>query len=172
MRKNPIALIALAGLIVVGFLSQVRVNQQNALIAEMQKQINELQERAKLDLVEGMGRMQLYTDKLYHAGKAGNTELVDFYVHELEEVAEDLVAAAHVKNGQNTGALIEQMLIASIEAVESSGVLSEVASFDEGYLTLINVCNACHKQVGYGQLEVVVPDRPVFSNQNYEPSAP
>lgn len=120
-------------------------------------------------LVVGMGRLQVYADKLYFAGKAGNAPLVDFYLHEIEEVMEAIADASIVEDGHDISSYIKQMGLATVEGLEEGGILSNLDTFDQGYLTLINACNGCHTVTEHAMIKVQVPERAAFTNQNYLP---
>lgn len=120
-------------------------------------------------LVVGMGRMQVYADKLYFAGKAGNSALVEFYLHEIEEVMEEISKAEITDDGHDISNYMKQMGLSTLEGLESSKVLLDAAGFDQGYLTLVNACNGCHAVTDHGMIKIQVPERAALTNQNYLP---
>lgn len=120
-------------------------------------------------LVVGMGRMQVYADKLYFAGKAGNSALVEFYLHEIEEVMEEIAEAEITDEGHDISNYMKQMGLSTHEGLETSKVLLDVAGFDQAYLTLVNACNGCHAVTDHAMIKIQVPERPALTNQNYLP---
>ncbi len=120
-------------------------------------------------LVVGMSRMQGYDDKLYFAGKSGNSALVNFYLHEIEEVMEAIAEAGIVEDGHDISHYIKQMGLTTVEGLEETGILHDPTGFEQGYLTLVNACNGCHTVTDHAMIKIQTPERAAFSNQNYLP---
>jgi hypothetical protein len=115
-------------------------------------------DREDYDLVGAMAALQRWTDKLGRAGAAENWPLADFYLHEIEELSADLVAAGVVYHGQPVGRYTGVMLVPVVEAVEEAVKTGDAALFRERYTLLVQTCNACHVTTGYGHLVMTEPD--------------
>lgn len=119
------------------------------------------------ELAYHMAYLQRYADKLYFAGAASNWELTSFYLHEIEETAEAVIAEQHVEDGVNLGPLVDEMLFPAVERVEAVAEAGEAAAFAEAYGTLVTACNACHSASGHGFVRITVPERSGYPNQDY-----
>jgi hypothetical protein len=124
------------------------------------------EESHTIELAVYMGRMQLFMNKLYFAGINNNTELVNFYVHELEEAMEEIEHAKVVEDGVNISANIQLFGINQLENMEKS--LAEGSDFKTAYTGLVASCNNCHVASKYPFIVIKEPINPVFDNQVYE----
>jgi hypothetical protein len=113
---------------------------------------------AEVELAKSMAWMQTWTDKAGRAGAAENWPLADFYVHELEEAAEELIEAGVVYEGHQVGELVKTMLEPAIEALEDAVKAQNAGLFAERYTTLIATCNACHVATEHAYVRVTAPD--------------
>ncbi|MCW5547620.1 MAG: hypothetical protein KIT44_01515 [Opitutaceae bacterium] len=104
-----------------------------------------------------MAWIQRWTDKLGRAAAAENWELADFYLHEIEETAGDLINAGVVDEGHDISALVRTMLMPAVESVEEAVKARDAALFDRRYTAMIQTCNACHVATAHGQVQIAVP---------------
>lgn len=105
------------------------------------------------DMIGTMGQMQLFLHKLSLSIDAGNTELADFYAHELEEtieVAESIETYHDIPVGQ----LTEAMLVPSFESFEKALDGDERERIESSMGDLIKACNTCHQATGYGFIHI------------------
>ena len=93
-------------------------------------------------LVAKMGYLQRHLHKLDLSVQAENAELAGYYIHELEELVEELAQAGVVYEGHQVGTLTESMLTPAIEALESA--LETGDNADAAVGGLVAQCNACH----------------------------
>jgi len=128
------------------------------------EEVNERAHKVEIELAIYMGRLQLFADKLWWAGKAQNKELVQFYLHEMEEAMEEVHEAGIVHDGVNISDLVEPYGLLAIERMEKIDLDS--ASFSNGYSDLVSSCNGCHKASNYSFIKIKIPESPVFSNQD------
>jgi hypothetical protein len=104
-----------------------------------------------------MAWMQRWTDKLRRAAEAGHWELASFYLHEIEETAEGLIAAKVVDEGHNISELLRTMLMPAIESLEQAAEAKDAALFDARYIALIQTCNACHVTTDHAAIRIAAP---------------
>ena len=115
-------------------------------VSSLEDTVAELEEP---DLYTVMSNMQNQAHKLYFAIESENSELTDFYLHELEEAAEELIEANLVYADQPVGMLTQSMLLPVIEEMEDL--------LDDGYwdrlrekrTVLTRACNDCHGATGF-----------------------
>src|SRR6056297_3621081 len=65
-----------------------------------------------------MERIQTYAHKLQLSIEAGNAQLADFYLHELEETSEYVAEEIESYDGHAVGALMASMLLPALERLE------------------------------------------------------
>lgn len=102
------------------------------------------------ELAEAMSSMQYYTHKLTLSVEAQNVELAGFYVHEMEELADEIVADIPEYEGHEIGPLVESMLVPEIEALEGRVQQSEWSEASASLDDLIGSCNSCHAMTDHG----------------------
>ena len=112
----------------------------------------------EVELAENMALMQRWTDKAGRAGAAENWVLADFYLHELEEAAGELIDAEVVYEGHQIGELVKTMLEPAIESLEEAVTTRDAAMFTVRYETMIATCNACHVTTEHGYVRLAAPD--------------
>lgn len=118
-----------------------------------------------VELVLLMGRMQLFMNKLYFAGTGNNPQLRDFYVHEMEEIMEEIAEGEVMHEGVNISQNMKMYGVAQLEAFEEA--LEAGKDFTGAYNGLVNACNSCHTASKYPFIIIKEPTKPVFDNQVY-----
>jgi len=121
------------------------------------------------ELGAAMGNMQRFAEKLHFAGQAGNWALADFYLHEIDEMAETIIEKKVVDEGVKVGELMKAMLPPSIANVKEAIQKRDPAQFASGYEGLLSSCNACHMSTGHAFVKIVVPKVPTYQNQEFSP---
>ena len=111
-------------------------------------------EKEEYHLVDKMTSYQYYSHKLWLSGEARNSELIDFYLHEMEEVAEELIDKKVQYDGYDIGNLTEKMLLPAIERLEES---NDSINFSKNYQLLIKACNSCHIATDHSYIEISIP---------------
>ena len=118
------------------------------------------------ELAGYMADLQHHTHKLNLSIEAENTELAAFYLHEVEEVAEQVVRLFPQHDGAAVAAMVRSLLLPRIGALRAT---IDGARWDEarmGVVDLVAGCNACHAAAGHGFIRVEVTDANPF-NQSF-----
>ncbi len=124
-------------------------------ISGLEKTMTEaLEELGEPDLYTVMSQMQTQLHKLNYAIEAEHADLVDFYLHELEEAAEDLIESNLFYGGQPVGLLTESMLEPVIDTMEDLLEGGYWEQLREKQMVLVRACNDCHRATGYGSIIV------------------
>lgn len=105
-------------------------------------------------LLESMSWMQTYTHKLILSAEAENRRLVDFYLHEIEELAEDVLAGVPEYDGFPIGSLVESMLITEIDRLEEVVDQGDWEAIREGVSRLVASCNSCHAATDHEYIRI------------------
>lgn len=118
-------------------------------------------------LVDNMGAMQYFLHKLSLSIGARNTELADFYAHELEETIEEAEEIKEYK-GNRIGLMVKSMLVPPFEALEDAIDAGDWSDIDARLSEVIDSCNACHQQSGFGYIRIAPTAQNPFM-QSFEP---
>lgn len=121
------------------------------------------------ELAPHMAALQRFAAKLHHAGTSENWPLAGFYEHEIEEVAEEIVAGGFEEDGHAMGSLVEQMLLPAVERTGEAIAAGSAADFEVAYGALVTACNACHAATDHGFVTITVPQQNTFTNQDFTP---
>ncbi|MGY6562777.1 MAG: hypothetical protein ACXITV_11805 [Luteibaculaceae bacterium] len=136
-------------------------------IKNLRDKITDLQNEEEVELHVSMAYLQRYMDKLYFAGKAENVKLVKYYIHELEEILEELAEADPEYDGIELGNLIKQYGISALESLEEKLESGDSTQFSNAYKLLVGACNSCHGASNKGFIVIKEPEYPAYSNQVY-----
>ena len=122
-----------------------------------------------VSLLESMSWMQTYTHKLLLSADAKNQQLVDFYLHELEELAEDVIGGVPEYDGFPVGELVEAMLLSEIERVEQVAAEGDWQQTIRAVTDLVASCNACHVATDHGYIRIENQARENPFLQDFQP---
>jgi len=119
------------------------------------------------EVVHYMTRMQIYHAKLYFSGMNNNTELVKFYLHELEEEMEAIVDAKVSDEGVNVSQNMELFGLPQIKWFEDE--MEKKSDFKATFETFTSgSCNGCHQATKHQFLIIKAPEENIFTNQVFE----
>lgn len=165
MKKTRLFILTLSalGIVLVNYLFTNSLIQKQSE-KEMEQAAH--QDDQPMPLIYQMSFMQYFSGKLYLAGVEENWELADFYSHELEEIAEEIVEQDVEYDGNDISKLTEAMLIAQIELMEDAIDAKDIPTFKRNYQTLINSCNACHVATGHSFVKISAPKENTY-NQDF-----
>jgi hypothetical protein len=122
-----------------------------------------------VELADVMLKMQIRAAKLWFAGSAENWPLASFYAHELEEGATGLQGHGLEENGASIDALLDQLFLPRLHAVEQAIESQDRARFRESYSEMIASCNSCHQSTRHAFIVITEPTTPPIGNQNFAP---
>jgi hypothetical protein len=123
-----------------------------------------------VELAVLMGHLQRFADKLHFSGANQNWQLASFYLEELEEAGEEIEKAKIMEDGKDVSALIGQMLLPQLKAVEKAVEEKSMTKFQETYQTMVKSCNDCHTATNHGFIRITVPTDPTYRNQDFKPA--
>ncbi len=101
------------------------------------------------ELVDLMGAIQTHTHKLQLSLDHGNIELAAFYVHEVEELLDE-IREVEEYDGHPIGQLAGAMLAPVIGRLEAAVDGGNVDAANRELDALISACNACHIATNHG----------------------
>jgi len=105
-------------------------------------------------LVALMGHLQYYAHKLGLAVSSQNKALQGYYVHEVEEVIEEL-EAIEKSDEVEVAKLVKANLVPAFETLEQAVDAGDQARVDVAYEGLLSACNTCHKAAHRPYIHIV-----------------
>lgn len=135
--------------------------------SDLEKPVIEETHAEEPEVAVYMGRLQLYMNKLYFAGINQNEALSAFYIHEMEEVMEEIVSAKIMDEGVDISMNTQLFGLNQIENFEKQ-LADKSTDFKSNYALLVQSCNNCHSASKYPFIVIKEPTNPVFDNQVYE----
>ena len=112
-----------------------------------------------------MSSMQRYLHKLDLSVQAGNAKLAGYYIHEIEETAEEIAENIASYDGHPVGQLTSDKLPPAIEALEDALAKGDGAEAMDG---LVSACNACHVVTDHAYIKIRRAGSNPF-NQDFSP---
>ncbi|MEM7368304.1 MAG: hypothetical protein AAF587_06850 [Bacteroidota bacterium] len=119
-------------------------------------------------LLDAMDRFQRFGSKLWFAGEYENWELASFYVHEIEEVIEELESSNILEEGQDIAELASRLPAPALMAVEKGIHAQDRVQFQQGYHRLVSACNACHVATKKPFIQIGIPHKGSMANQVFQ----
>lgn len=135
---------------------------------ELQNQIDslkiELSETYKPGFGEFMGSIQVHHSKLWFAGINENWKLADFEINEIKENLEAIQKYETDRPESREIPIINPALDSVTIAIQNKNLLQFKSSFN----LLTHTCVECHQTTGHEFIQIVVPEKPTFSNQKFK----
>lgn len=145
--------------------SNNKINAQqeafNKQLANLKSSLVLEEEEEEHEMAEYMRALQWNINKLYFSGINENEELVEFYVHELEEVMEEVAHAGIMDDNIPVSKHMKTYGLNGIEQFEKE----MITEFGAAYSNLMNSCNSCHLATEHGYIKIKVPENPISDNQ-------
>ena len=120
-----------------------------------------------VELAQAMGELQGHSHKLGLSIQAQNAQLTDFYLHELEEVLED-IAKVPEYDGFPIADLSRAMMTPLMDELEAGAKAGDWPRIEKGYHALIEGCNQCHVATDHGFIAMLPGTGPSPFNQQFE----
>lgn len=121
-----------------------------------------------VELAVLMGHLQRFADKLHFSGANQNWQLASFYIEEIEEAGEEIEKAKITEDGKDVSALMGQMLLPQLKAVEKAVEEKSLPKFQEAYQMMVKSCNDCHTATDHAFIRITVPTEPTYRNQDFK----
>jgi hypothetical protein len=123
------------------------------------------------ELATTMGHLQRHTHKLMLSVDAENAALAAFYLHEVEEIAEQLEALFPEHDGVPVAELASELLEPRIVALNGALEGGDWELARDGLAGLVDGCNACHQAAAHDFIRVELTTANPF-NQSFADDAP
>jgi hypothetical protein len=106
------------------------------------------------ELATYMGGLQHHTHKLDLAIRSENAELAGFYLHEVEEISEQVEDLFPRHDGHAVAELVRTVLEPRLVELRSSLEESSWEDAGKSVSGLIEACNQCHAATGHGFIHI------------------
>jgi hypothetical protein len=141
--KNPLfAILTFTFMVMIGFSACVQSSD------------NTVVESYTPGLAVQMKYMSYWAHKVGLSVEAENMELADFYHHELEEAAEDLIDSIESYDGFPIAELTKSMLVPALDALEDALDAGNWTEIRSAYTTVVTSCNTCHVATDHGYIVI------------------
>ncbi len=168
MRKSKPATPVFAGTLACTLLLAACSQEQPATPNAAQSSVTIIEEYTP-GLAAQMKDMQYWTHKLALSIEAENTELADFYHHELEEAVEDLTGSIDTYDGFPIAQLTTAMLLPALENLENELDSGDWSAVRESFSSVIASCNSCHQATAHGYIRITEAYGNNPFNQSFAP---
>jgi hypothetical protein len=158
-----------AGILMMAVVLSAGGCQPRADDTSLEARVTDAEERFRPGLHSLMQQVQLRHAQLWFAGEAGNWELADYQVHELEELLEQIRDLHPEYDGRSVAELLEQLLQPAVERVESAIDARQPAAFAAAFDDMTAQCNACHTATDRRAIVIQRPTTRPLDNLRYEP---
>ncbi|MEX2526963.1 MAG: hypothetical protein WEA09_04935 [Gemmatimonadota bacterium] len=137
--------------------------------AELDTTLEALEARLILGLHQQMVDLQQRHATVWFAGEAENWPLVDYMIHELEELVAEVEATNPEYDGVPVAELLGEMTIPAIESMEEAMRSGDLIGFRTAYDQLTAACNGCHMAADRAAIVIQRPSQPPLSNLRFQP---
>ena len=124
------------------------------------------------ELASYMGMLQRLTHKLSLSAAAGNTELVGFYLHESEELLEDIQKEVPEYEAMPIALLVERISLPAYQGLETLLAKKDTEitakALKKASESVIDSCNQCHQATKHGFIKITTSTNNPF-NQDFKP---
>lgn len=141
---------------------QLEINYLNVKNDSLEKEIQSI----KPGLGDLMLNIQVHHNKLWFAGRAENWPLAQF---EHDEIIEIITQAEAIEKERSEVKLFRVMIFPELDSLQVYIRQKNEPRFDSAFKNLTNACNNCHTDTKFNFNKIIIPDRPPYSNQEFEP---
>jgi hypothetical protein len=114
--------------------------------------------------------LQHYSAKLGYAINARNARLAEFYLHEVEEVLEELIEKVPQHDDLPVAQFAQTILVPELPPLHDVVDSADWPAADARYLNLIDACNRCHGSTQHEYIIITPATGPPPFNQQFTPN--
>lgn len=120
-------------------------------------------------LADTMYELSRRYSAIWYAGELGNSEMLHYQAHELEEMVEGLEEASPKENGVDVVARLKSDVLQPIEDLETAVEDGDRDAFEDTYATIMENCESCHADTGHDYIDVKKPEYNPYPNLDFRP---
>lgn len=126
-------------------------------------------ERYAPSLAAQMLELQHRHASLWFAAEAENWPLVDYMLHEIEELVEVIEETHPTYRDVPVAQMLGEVTVPAIEEMEEAAERGDPVAFVDQYHRLTDACNACHVAADRSVIVIQRPETPPLTNLRYRP---
>ncbi len=160
-----LAKIIILSLTITSFLSCGNAEYTNR-IEDLEKEVEKLEESMP-GLGWTMNLIQIYHTKFYFAMKEGNTEVMTYVHHELEENFESVVENHGDHDGIDIAGVAKNTVLPALEELKKSIDSKNDSLILQSFEFLTVTCNKCHYASEHPFIKIKYPEGESYLNQDF-----
>jgi len=137
-----------------------------AALADLEERLSE---RFTPGLHSLMMELQHRHATLWFAGEAENWPLTDYFLHEMEELMEDIGDLHPTYHDLRVADLLTDVSLPAVEAMEDAVEAEGLPRFMAAYDELTMACNGCHAPADKAAIVIQRPTVPPLTNLRFVP---
>ncbi len=106
---------------------------------------------------------------IWFAGEVGNAEMVDYQIHEIEEMLAELEAASPTENGVDVAGRLRSDVVDRLDELHVATREGEREAFGETYEEVMEACESCHADTGHDFINLKEPEYNPYPNLDFAP---
>ncbi|MFB6350985.1 MAG: hypothetical protein ABEN55_23415, partial [Bradymonadaceae bacterium] len=106
---------------------------------------------------------------IWFAGQVGNKAMVDYQVHEIEELHAELAKASPTENGVDVAARLKSDVLKPLEGLSKTVGKSDLGDFEKTYTNIMKNCESCHTATGHDFINLKKPEYNPYPNLDMTP---
>jgi hypothetical protein len=166
---NPLLRAVLRSLPFLAILSLAACQGQQPSHAALADLEERLSERFTPGLHSLMMELQHRHATLWFAGEAENWPLTDYFLHEMEELMEDIGDLHPTHHDLRLADLLADVSLPAVEAMEDAVEAEDLPRFIAAYDELTMACNGCHAPADKAAIVIQRPTVPPLTNLRFVP---
>ena len=119
------------------------------------------------ELGTAMSQFGQRINAVWYAAQAKNSALVDYELHEIGEVMEEIERAHPMEEGIDVAKMVKALLPTKLEALKKTVKAGNAAAFRVAYQETLDACNSCHTLTKHPFIRVVTPTSPPIGNLDW-----
>ncbi|MFQ5504429.1 MAG: hypothetical protein ACE5F1_06475 [Planctomycetota bacterium] len=128
----------------------------------------EEEEEPESHLGEKMNSIARRFAALWYANQYENWALVEYEIHEIGEILEDIEKMHPIENGVNVAGVLEGVYNSNFGALRKRLEDRDKSGFEADYRQTMEACNKCHAQTKHEFIHIKVPAEPPVHNRSWD----
>lgn len=101
---------------------------------------------------------------IWFAGQVGNEPMVEYQIHEIEEMYDEVAEASPTENGVDVASRLQSDVVEPLEGLSAAAGESDIGGFEKTYTNIMDNCESCHADTGHDYLNLKKPEYNPYPN--------
>jgi len=123
----------------------------------------------EMHLADVMVELSRRYSAIWFAGQTGNAPMIEYQIHEIEELYQEVEAASPTENGVDVASRLKADIVAPLEGLASAAEESDLSAFEGRYDAIMTNCESCHADTGHDFINVKQPEYNPYPNLDMVP---